>query len=242
VRAVNLIPAEQRGGASVGAGRSEGAAYAVLALVAGVAVLALLYGIAKHQVSSRRTQAASLTAQAQRAQDEAGQLAPYTSFVALRQQREQAVAQVVDSRFDWAHSFHELGRVLPAGVSVSSLTGSIGGAGAGPGGATTASASTPKTGGSSTPPGSVPIFTIAGCATSQQTVAALLDRLRLMDGVAEVTLQSSSKSGSAGGASGGSCPPNDPAYSLLVTFDPLPASSGPAATTSPASTGAGVVK
>ncbi len=242
MRAVNLIPVEQRGGASVGAGRSEGAAYAVLALVAGVAVLALLYGIAKHQISSRRAQAASLTAQAQRAQAEAGQLAPYTSFVALRQQREQAVAQVVDSRFDWAHSFHELGRVLPGGVSVSSLTGSIGGAGTGAGSAPASSTAGGKgSGGSSTPPGSVPIFTIAGCATSQQAVAALLNRLRLMDGAAEVNLQSSSKGGSGGGAAGGSCPPNTPAYSVLVTFDPLPTTTASTGASAPASTGTGVV-
>ena len=53
MRAVNLIPAEQRGGASVGAGRSQGAAYAVLGLVAGLAVMVVLYGIARHQVTSR---------------------------------------------------------------------------------------------------------------------------------------------------------------------------------------------
>ena len=36
MRAVNLIPAGQRSGASVGAGRSQGGAYAVLALLANV--------------------------------------------------------------------------------------------------------------------------------------------------------------------------------------------------------------
>jgi len=235
VRAVNLIPAEQRGGASVGAGRSQGGAYAVLALLAGVGLLALLYGIASHQISSRRSQAATLTAQATQAKSEAGQLAPYTGFVALRQQREQAVAAVVDSRFDWAHSFHELGRVLPAGVSVSSLSGTIGGSGAPAAAASTAAGK--ATAGSVTPPGSVPVFTLSGCATSQQTVADLLNRLRLMDGVAEVTLQSSSKGGSGGGAAGSACPASAPAYSVLVTFDPLPTTTS--ATASTVSTGTG---
>jgi Tfp pilus assembly protein PilN len=148
------------------------------------------------------------------------------------------VAQVIDSRFDWAHSFHELGRVLPNGVSVTSLTGTIGGAGAGAGPAAAASTTAGKTsGGSATPPGSVPTFTIAGCATSQQTVAALLNRLRLMDGVAEVTLQSSSKSGAAGGASGGACPTGAPAYNLTVTYDPLPSVTASAASAAPVSTG-----
>jgi Tfp pilus assembly protein PilN len=237
MRAVNLIPAEQRAGASVGAGRSQGAAYAVLAVFAAVGVLALLYGIASHQISSRRAKAATLTAEASRAQAAASQLAPYTSFVSMRQQREQAVAAVVDSRFDWSHSFHELGRVLPAGVSVSSLTGSIGGAGTTT--AAASSASSKGAAGSATPPGSVPVFTIAGCATSQQTVADLLNRLRLMDGVTEVSLQSSTVGGSSGGgASGAACPPHAPAYSVLVTYDPLPTPSS-AGTANVASTGAG---
>ena len=52
MRAVNLIPADQRGGAPVGAGRSEGGAYAVLAVIAGLAVMAVLYGKAHHAVEA----------------------------------------------------------------------------------------------------------------------------------------------------------------------------------------------
>jgi len=48
VRAVNLVPVDQRGGSAPGAGRSEGGAYAVLVLLAGLAGLALLYGTARH--------------------------------------------------------------------------------------------------------------------------------------------------------------------------------------------------
>ncbi|MBA3809888.1 MAG: hypothetical protein H0X28_16065, partial [Solirubrobacterales bacterium] len=117
MRAVNLIPSEQRGGAPVGAGQSEGAAYGLLGLLAGVAVLALLYGMAHHQISSRKAQAASVAAQAQQAQSAAQSLAPYTSFIAMREARLQAVATLVNSRFDWAHVFHEFGRVLPTGIS-----------------------------------------------------------------------------------------------------------------------------
>ncbi len=83
---------------------------------------------ADHQITSRRAQAASLTAQAQQAQAAAEQLAPYTSFIALREQRMQAVDTLVDSRFDWAHVLHEFGRVLPSQTSISSLSGTIGAA------------------------------------------------------------------------------------------------------------------
>ena len=125
MRAVNLIPSDQRRTVSA-AGRSGGGAYAVLTVLGGFAILAFLYGQAHRQVSDRTSRAASLTARAQQAQAAAAQLAPYTSFVALREQRMQAVSQLVDSRFDWPHALHELGRVLPHGASVTSLEGLIG--------------------------------------------------------------------------------------------------------------------
>jgi hypothetical protein len=227
MRAVNLIPAEQRSGASVGVGRSQGGAYAVLALAAGLAVLALLYGSADRQIASRRSQVATVTAKAQQAETQAERLAPYTSFIALREQRTQAVNTLVDSRFDWAHVFHEFGRVLPFETSISSLSGTVGSATS-----TNAVASSSGTPTSATPPGSVPTFTLAGCATSQSAVALTLERLRLIDGVKEVTLQSStSSSSSGGGGAGGGCASHDPTFTALVSFDPLPSAAAVASAT-----------
>ena len=71
---------------------------------------------------------ATLNAQAQVAQAQAARLAPYVSFMALHEQRVQAVSQLVDSRFDWAHAFHEIGRVLPKDASLASISGTIAGA------------------------------------------------------------------------------------------------------------------
>jgi hypothetical protein len=239
MRAVNLIPADQRSGASVGAGRSQGGAYAVLALAVGLALLAVLYGKAHHDVGNRRAEAAVITAQAHSAQVAAEQLAPYTSFIALRQQRAQAVNTLVDSRFDWAHVFHEFGRVLPQQTSIQSLTGSIGSGSASGSRSSSSSASSSSASSSSssssaaaasapvasaTPPGSVPTFTISGCATSQPVVAQTLQRLRLMDGVSQVTLVSSTVAAGSGTASGG-CPPKGPAFTAQINFEPLPTAS-----------------
>jgi hypothetical protein len=244
MRAVNLIPADQRGGAGRGMGRSGGGAYVVLGFLGALALLLLLYGRAHHQVTSRKAQAAALNAKAQQAQEAVTRLAPYTTFLALREQREQAVSQLVDARFDWAHIFHELGRVLPVQTSITSLTGGVGpasGAASGSSGASGAASSSPSstsstssspsssaasTGGavaSATPPGSVPTVTLAGCATSQSVVAVALNRLRLIDGVSEVTLQSSTKSTLASAASGpsGGCG-RGPAFTTVLTFQPLP--------------------
>jgi Tfp pilus assembly protein PilN len=223
VRAVNLIPAEQRAGGGPVAGESQGAAFLVLGLLAGLAVLAGLYGLAAHQVSSREGEVTSITAQAQATQARANALAPYTSFKAMYQQRQSAVNELVNTRFDWAHAFHELGRVLPADASLSSVKGTIGSTTAVGGATATPSKTASSAVASATPPGTIPTFVIAGCTTSQSETAQTIQRLRLIDGVASVTLQSSTKTSSGGGSTGsGGCPPNDPAFALTVTFAALP--------------------
>jgi len=227
MKAVNLIPSEQRSGQPVGAGRSQGAAYAVLALLAGAAVIAYSYGHAAHQVESNKTQVASLKQEAQQERAAAERLAPYTSFVAAREARVQATQTLIDSRFDWAHAFHEFGRVLPSGVSITALAGTIGAATGATSSTSTPAGSSASAGASSvssaTPAGSVPAFTISGCATSQPTVATMLQRLRLIDGVKEVTLQSSTGSSTGASSASGGC--GGPVFSATVTFEPLPSSS-----------------
>jgi Tfp pilus assembly protein PilN len=223
MRAVNLIPSEQRSGGSV-AGRSDGAAFVVLGLLGGLAILALLYGISRHQIASRQSQAAALTAQAQQAQSRAQQLSPYASFMAMREQRLQAISELVGDRFDWAHTLHELGRVLPYTASLTSIQGTVGTTSttAASAAATTTAKGTSAPVASATPAGTTPTLTVAGCATSQSEVAQTLVRLHLIDGVSNVTLQSSTKSSSGGSSSSGGCPSGDPAFTAQVTFQPLP--------------------
>ncbi len=221
MRAVNLIPAEQRrhGGAKL-AGRSGGAAYVVVGLICGLAVMALLYGMADHEIGAKQVEANRLSAEAQQAKSEASRLAPYTSFVSMREERLKAIQELANTRFDWAHVMHELGRVVPSEAALGSVTGTVGATA--PGATPSPAPSTPtasKTVTSATPAGSTPSFTVAGCAKSQSEVALTMNRLRLIDGVSEVSLQSSSKSG---GSSGGSCPAGDPTFTMSVSFDALP--------------------
>jgi Tfp pilus assembly protein PilN len=237
MKAVNLIPGDDRGGA-VTAGRSGGGVFVIAGLLAGLALLALLYGLADRKISHDTSEVVSLTARAQQAQVRAGELTPYTSFLQMREQRVQAVAALVASRFDWAQAFHELGRVLPAGkVSLDSIEGSVGStasatpAASSPGAGAGASAASGSSVTSATPPGSIPTFKLTGCAISQAEVALMLQRLRLIDGVSEVSLQSSTQSDSAGpSASGGAgCEGGNPAFTAQVTFDALPAVPTPSA-------------
>lgn len=233
MKAVNLIPGEHRQGAGSLTGRSGGGALILLGMVAGLAVLILMYGSASHQVSSQKGQAAALSAQADAIKARTGQLAPYTNFVSMANSRTQTVAQLVQARFDWSHALHELGRVMPVDTALATLHGAVG-----PAGTTgaTSTAAAPAAGGtpaSSTPAGSVPVFTLTGCASSQATVAQALQRMKLMDGASEVQLQSSTQAGaSSAGASassaGGGCGPGDASFSAQVVFAGLP--SGPVPT------------
>ncbi|MFZ2052309.1 MAG: hypothetical protein WB698_09670 [Solirubrobacteraceae bacterium] len=220
MRAVNLIPSEQRRGSVNLSGRSGGAAYVVVGLILGLAVMAVLYGKADHEIGAKQAEATRLSAEAQQAQSEASRLAPYTSFVSLREERLKAVQELANTRFDWAHAMHELGRVVPTKAALSTVTGTVGATTVSTGPAAPAAASASKSVASATPAGSTPTFTITGCATSQSAVALTMNRMRLIDGVSEVSLQSSSKSGGAGGAG---CPAGDPTFSVQVSFDALPA-------------------
>jgi Tfp pilus assembly protein PilN len=238
MKAVNLIPGDQRPGAGGIAGRSEGAALIVLAMLAALAVLAFVYGKSKHEISVSRTELATANAELVADRAQVGRLAPYTTFIASASQRTQEVSQLIASRFDWSHAFNDLGRVLPRTAALTTLSGTVGAGGTG-------ASSGPQTGAtgatSSTPPGSTPTFSLTGCATSQSAVAVTLQRLRLMDGVTEVTLQASTKSGGggAGGSSGGAsdCGANGATFSVQVSFQPLPTPSLAPATPGAASAG-----
>lgn len=242
MRAVNLIPAEQRESGVNLLGRSDGAALAVVVLLVGLAVLAFMYGSAKHSESKSKAELTTVNAELANARAQVGRLAPYTSFIAMANQRVQDVSALVASRFDWSHAFHELGRVLPRHVSLTSLQGNVGagteaaGASPSPGSATTSATPT-----SATPPGSTPTFTLTGCATSQSEVAQTLQRLRLMDGAVDVELQSSVTSSSGGGSTAGSAGATScggVAFAANVTFAGLP--SAPPTNPPSASAGANV--
>jgi Tfp pilus assembly protein PilN len=230
MKAVNLIPGEQRqgaGGISDLTGRSGGAALIVLGVVVGLAVMIAIYGSAHHSISSQNGEVATIKAETSVVEARTGRLTPYTNFVSMANQRTETVAQLVQARFDWSHVLHELGRVLPAGTSLSALHGTVGASATV---SSTGSATAGSTPASSTPPGSMPVFTLTGCATSQTVVAQALQRLRLMDGASEVQLQSSTKAetgGASGGSGGsgatGSCSGSDPSFTTQVTFVGLPA-------------------
>jgi Tfp pilus assembly protein PilN len=250
MKAVNLIPAEERRNSS-GGGRSGGAAYALLGVLGVLVLVAAAYALSSRQVNHRKAQLAQLESSAAAAEAQAQRLAGFTDFTTLRQKREQTVKSIAGSRFDWAHALHEVARTIPSNAWLTSLTGTVA-PGVSVGGAGSASGSLRN----ALP---VPAIDISGCTTSQKSVARMLVHMRQIDGVQQVALESSAKNDSGSSSGGGSAGGGDcrngsdryPEFSMTIFFQqpaaPLAAAAGGAtaatsstsSSTTSTSTGAG---
>jgi Tfp pilus assembly protein PilN len=189
MRAVNLIPADQQRGAGGAAGKSGGGVYVLLGALALLVVMAGVWTTINKSVKDKKAQLADVTQQAAAAEAKATSLASYTKFAAIRAKRVDTVKQLAASRFDWAHSLREVARVLPANAWITSMTATTSPSVSVTGGATGALRAAI----------SAPAIVLQGCTTSQASVSKVLARLRLADGVQRVSLEDSTKGGTAGG-------------------------------------------
>jgi Tfp pilus assembly protein PilN len=178
VRAVNLIPPEQRRGAGGIAGRSGGAVYVLIATLVVLVALGLVYAFAVHDVAKRTTTLAQVTNETNVVTGQVATLGSYVQFKSLSQASVTSVAQLAAQRFDWARAMKQVALSLPPTVTISSLAGTAAAAtGAGVSGATSdVGAAAPAT------------FSIAGCASTQLVLATALTRMRELQGVTSVTL------------------------------------------------------
>ncbi len=231
MRAVNLIPTDQRRAG----GASTTGAYAVLGLLVALLVGVVAYVVTGNQMRSRQAQLATLSQEATAAQAAADAAAPYRGFASLRQQRVATISAIASARFDWADAFYKIAQVMPSDVSLLSLN---------------ASTSTSSAGGNGGPLRAdlpVPAIDMTGCARSQDEVARVIARLRLIDSVYRVSLESSSKAiGSSTTSSSATntsdCRaghPDRPQFELVVFFNPPQSTTVPGgAVVTPASTSA----
>jgi Tfp pilus assembly protein PilN len=235
MRAVNLIPVEERRGSSAG-GRSAAPAYAVLGVLAVLVVMVAAWTLTGKTVNDRKAKLASVEQQATAAEAQANKLSAYSAFSDLRKKRAETVASIARSRFDWAHVMHEIARVIPADTHLTGLSGTVSATAQAPNGAGQALSLRGSN------PG--PAIDIVGCANGQQNVSRMISRLRLIDGVQHVTLAESSKNDSASGSQstesgdGGECRYNSriAKFDVLLIFAAPPAVAGPSA--APATGGA----
>lgn len=242
MRAVNLIPADSRGG-SGSRGPSTGMqvpVYVLLGFLACAVALVTIYVLANNSIASRTAKLNNLKTEVAQEQTAVSRLGEFTKFAALAQTRISTVNSIAAARFNWHAALSDLSKVVPANVTLQSVIGTVvpgansGGSGSG-GTGTVRSAIT------------APAFELSGCTASQDDVAKFMSQLRLINGVTRVTISdsqmSSSASAPAAGGSSQGCGANSPSFDLVVFFQPV-ANAGPAGVTavtgvtSPTSTGA----
>ena len=85
MRAVNLIPAEQR--RAKPSGKASGSAYAIVGVLAVFLVMAVAYVLTSNQVNENETKAAEAKQQADALEAQAAALGSFTNFAAIKDQR-----------------------------------------------------------------------------------------------------------------------------------------------------------
>jgi Tfp pilus assembly protein PilN len=192
MRAVNLVPADARRSRATGSTRPSlstsgfGPAGFVVVMLVIVVALIVLRVLSDNDVNNKQATLAAAQSQVAAEQAEANKLQVYVNFVQAAQAKKQQVEQIAEQRFPWQRSLDQISHVLPASTSLSSLSAS-----------TTAATAT----GSATPTAPAgPTFSLAGCADTpnQNGTATLLRRLTMLTGVANVSFENSTRSGSCG--------------------------------------------
>ena len=184
MRAVNLIPSDQRRGAGGLAGRSGGIVYVLTGGLAVLVALGVVYALAVHSVASRKTDLASVTRQAGIVTAEAQALTPYVQVAGVTTEKVHEVTSLAESRFNWPSALQQLALALPADVTFTSFNATAGG-----GAPTSTPAATTATG-SAAASGTGASFSLIGCASTQREVAGVLTNLFQVPGVSNVQLAS----------------------------------------------------
>lgn len=229
MKAMNLLPPEQRHAGEVRLRGSSPATLALLgALVFGVLVAAA-FVVLSNRVATQQSQLAEVQTQVTVAQASAAKLQKYGDLVAKRDAAVQQVTQLADSRYDWAGVLSHVARALPANVSLTTFGATLSGS-------SSAATTTPGTA------ASAPTISINGCTDSHTAAGRVMQRLRSIDGVTDVSLESSTISAttSSSSASDDGCGRAE-TFQLTVTLKappapPTTATSTPSATTATAPT------
>lgn len=187
MRAVNLIPSDQRRGAGGLAGRTGGIVYVLPGGLAVLVALGVVYALAVHSVASRKTDLASVTRQAAVVTAEAQALTPYVQVAGVTTEKVHEVTSLAQSRFNWPSAMQQLALSLPGDVTFTSFTATTS-AGA-PTSTPAATTPTPATG-SAAASGTGASFSLIGCASTQREVAEVLTNLFQVPGVSNVQLAS----------------------------------------------------
>lgn len=213
MRPVNLIPPEARGDRA--ATRRGPLAYVLVGALGLVLVAVYLLVSTSSAINERRVEIADLEQREQAASARYEALRPYVEFATLSETREQTVAQLATSRFDWERVLNELALVIPDDIWLVQTTGTVAPDVTVDGGASISTRDSIE----------APALEIVGCGVSQDAVAAFVAALEDIDGVTRVGLEDSSlpgtDSGDGGGSEGSDCRTRKfiAQFQLVVAFD-----------------------
>jgi Tfp pilus assembly protein PilN len=231
MRPVNLIPEHKQQGARKPL-RSGPLAYIVLAALVAVLAGVTALVLTGNEIADREAEIAQLQQEDAAAKARTAELAGYTEFHSVSEQRVATVTSLAASRFDWERVMRELTRVLPGDVWLTTLTGTA-----------SSEATVEGASGIDIRSGvSGPALELSGCAGGQESVAGFVQALKEIDGVTRVGVQSSklgereeeaaTASSGAASAEGSKCQTRSfiAEFQIVVAFDaaPVPATGGEA--------------
>ncbi len=124
MRPVNLIPLDQRRGESAPA-RTGPLAFIVVGALAVVLLAVIAVVMLGNSVEEKRSEVASLEVQAAETEARSQALSPYVSFQQLRDARVETIGSLARSRFDWERVIREVTKLIPSGVWLQNMTGTI---------------------------------------------------------------------------------------------------------------------
>jgi Tfp pilus assembly protein PilN len=175
MKAVNLVPREAQ--RSFGAVRSLGAGTSGLFGVLAIAVaMVATYVVLSNTLTTKRSELAKVNAQQAAAAQQVSSLKRYDDLAKARTALLDRVRSLADGRYDWPQALGRVARAIPGDTtSLTALSGN---------------AAADATAG--------PTFKLTGCTTSHDRLADVIDRLRAVQGVTAVSLQSAKLADSAG--------------------------------------------
>jgi hypothetical protein len=233
MKAVNLIPTEQRRAKATG--ERSGGGYVVLGVLAVLLALAVAYVMTANSVNDNTTKAAKAKHEADALEAQAAQLDSFTDFATIKQQRLAAVKTAASTRFDWERLMRELSRVMPEGSWLQTTDASTKEDTGGSSGVAPVTTGAPVDPNAAVPPNA----TFVGCTPKQTEVAKILVRLRAMHRVTDVQLNESLREEGVSDVTVDSCGPLYK-FNVTVTFAPADTDEAPTGTDSvPASLGGG---
>ena len=189
MRAVNLIPTEQRRAKATG--KASGSAYAIVGVLAVFLVMAVASVLTSNKVNENETKAAEAKQEADALEAQAAQLGSFTNFAAIKEQRLASVVTAAETRFDWERLMREVSLIMPEGSWLRTTSASVLGEQSPTGETATQTAGAALT----------PTATFVGCTKKQSEVATLMVRMGQLHRATDVKLNQSAQEAADGEAS-----------------------------------------